>query len=317
MKPVLEHLPKDNDQSFVTRFFDYQYYPTPWHYHPEMEIVLVTESTGKRFIGDHISDFKPGNLALIGSNIPHTYRNDDKYYEKDTSLRASSIVVHFTEDSLGQDFLNLPEGKVLRGLFEQASYGLEINGKANHTIGKKLHELVLLEGLKKWLCLTEILLDISNAKNDAIKITKAKYVGYNEKESTRLCNVFNWVAANLEQEITLSEAARVAQMNVNAFSRFFSLRTRKTFSEFIQELRMQKAARLLMESDMPITQICFECGYNNISNFNRRFLSFYNMNPMKYKKTFLKNVTNENKKRSAVNLSLKNLPYSVSFLPAD
>src|SRR6476646_6374899 len=128
MRPALEHLPKEKDQSFVVKFFDYHYYPTPWHYHPEMEIVLVTESTGKRFIGDHISDFKPGNLALIGSNIPHTYRNDDKYYDKDSPLRAKSIVVHFTEESLGQDFLDLPEGQVLRGLFEQAAYGLEISG---------------------------------------------------------------------------------------------------------------------------------------------------------------------------------------------
>ena len=288
MKPVLEHLPKENDQSFVTKYFNYHYYPTPWHYHPEMEIVLVTESTGKRFIGDHISDFKPGNLAFIGSNIPHTYRNDDKYYEKESLLRAKSIVIHFTEESLGQDFLDLPEGQVLRGLFEQAAYGLEIKGKTNHKISNKLHDIVSLTGLKKWLCLTEILLDIADAKNEAAKITKARYIGYNEKESTRLCNVFNWVAANLEKKISLTEAARVAQMNVNAFSRFFSLRTRKTFSEFIQELRMQKAARLLMDSDMQITQICFECGYNNISNFNRQFLQHYEMNPMKYKKTFLK-----------------------------
>ena len=307
MKPVLEHLPRENDQSFVTKYFDYPYYPTPWHYHPEMEIALVTESTGKRFIGDHISDFKPGNLALIGSNIPHTYRNDDKYYDKNSSLRAKSIVVHFTEESLGQDFLDLPEGAVLRGLFEQAAYGLEISGKTNHEISNKLYDIVSLNGLKKWLCLTEILLDIANAQYDAAKITKARYIGYNEKESTRLCNVFNWVAANLEKEISLGEAARVAKMNVNAFSRFFSIRTRKPFSEFIQELRMQKAAKLLMDSDMPITQICFECGYNNISNFNRRFLNFYNMNPMKYKKTFLKNVTNENKKMATVNTSFKNL----------
>jgi AraC-like DNA-binding protein len=300
MKPVLEHLPKESDQSFVTKYFDYHYYPTPWHYHPEMEIALVTESTGKRFIGDHISDFKQGNLAFIGSNIPHTYRNDEKYYEKASLLRAKSIVVHFTEESLGQDFLELPEGQILRGLFEEATYGLEISGKANETISNKLYDIISLSGLKKWLCLTEILLDIANAKNEATKITKARYVGYNEKESTRLCNVFNWVAANLEKEISLVEAARVAKMNVNAFSRFFSLRTRKTFSEFIQELRMQKAAKLLMDSDMPITQICFECGYNNISNFNRRFLNFYNMNPMKYKKTFLKNVTNENKKMAAI-----------------
>jgi AraC-like DNA-binding protein len=290
MKPALEHLPREKDESFVVKYFDYKYYPTPWHYHPELELVLVTESTGKRFIGNHISDFKPGNLAFLGPNIPHTYRNEDKYYEENSLLRAKSIVIHFKEDSLGNDFLNLPEVHILNKLFEQSAYGLEITGKTNQKLSKKLFDIVSFSGLKKWLCLVDILLDIAVAEKDAVPITHSPYVGYNEKESTRLCNVFNWVMANLENNMTLAGAAQIAQMNVNAFSRFFSLRTRKTFSEFIKELRLQKAAKLLIESELPVTKICFECGYNNISNFNRQFLNYYHMNPVKYKKGFLKNI---------------------------
>jgi AraC-like DNA-binding protein len=288
MKPALEHLPKEKGESFVVKYFDYHYYPTPWHYHPELEIVLVTESTGKRFIGNHIADFRPGNLAFLGPNIPHTYRNDDKYYEADSALRAKSIVIHFTAASLGNDFLQLPEAKLLQQLFEQSAYGLEIIGKTNEKVSNKLFDIVSYTGLKKWLCLVEILLDMASAARDCHRITASPYIGYNEKESTRLCSVFNWVVANLQNDMTLNEAAAIAQMNPNAFSRFFSLRTRKTFSEFTRELRLQKAARLLIESETPVTQICFECGYNNISNFNRQFLEYYNMNPVKYRKTFLK-----------------------------
>jgi len=288
MKPALEHLPIEKDESFVVKFFDYNYYPTPWHYHPEMEIVLVTESTGKRFVGDSISDFKPGNLALIGPNIPHTYKNDDKYYEAGSSLRASSIVIHFTEQSLGDDFLKLPEASVLYKLFEQSFYGINISGKTNALISQRLHDILNETGLKRWLSLVEILLQIADSAKDTCGITQARYTGYNERESTRLCNVFNWIAANLEKEINLKDAAGVAQMNVNAFSRFFSLRTRKTFTGYVQELRLQKAAKLLIEGELPVTEICFECGYNNLSNFNRQFLNHYEMNPLKYKKTFLK-----------------------------
>jgi len=286
MKPALEHLPREKGQSFVVKHFDYKYYPTPWHYHPEMEIVLVTESTGKRFIGDDISDFKPGNLAFLGSNIPHTYRNDDKYYENGSGLRAQSIVIHFTEASLGNDFLQLPEAAALTKLFEQSAYGIEITGKTNLSISKKLIDIVAASGLKKWMILVDILNEIAVTKKDRRNITQSPYTGFNEKESTRMCNVLNWVVANIENNITLDEAAVVAQMNPNAFSRFFALRTRKTFSEFVKELRLQKAARLLIESDMPVTHICYECGYNNISNFNRQFLNYYNMNPVKYKKEF-------------------------------
>jgi AraC-like DNA-binding protein len=287
MKPALEHLPKEKDDSFVVKFFDYNYYPTPWHYHPEYEIVMVTESTGKRFIGDHISDFKPGNLALLGPNIPHTYRNDDKYYEQNSSLRAKSIVIHFTEASLGNDFLELPEARLLKKLFERSLYGLDIYEATYEKVSKKLYDIVSLQGMKRWISLVDILTDLAESKNMA-PITKTTHVGYNEKESKRLCSVFDWVTTNFENEIKLSEAAQIAQMNENAFSRFFSLRTRKTFSGFVQELRLQKAAKLLVENDMTITQVCYECGYNNVSNFNRQFLNHYQMNPMKYRKTFLR-----------------------------
>lgn len=287
MKPALEHLPKEKDHSFVVKYFDYNYYPTPWHYHPEYEIVLVTESTGKRFIGDHISDFAPGNLAFLGPNIPHTYRNEDKYYEEGSTLRAKSIVIHFTEASLGNDFLGLPEARLLGKLFERSLSGLDLSGSTAQKVSNKLHDIVSLSGLKRWLCLMEMLLDIAESKT-ATPITKTAHVGYNEKESKRLCHVFDWVTANFEQDIRLSEAARIAGMTENAFSRFFSQRTRKTFVGFVQELRLQKAAKLLVESDMTITQVCFECGYNNVSNFNRQFLNYYAMSPLTYRKTFLK-----------------------------
>lgn len=292
MKPALEHLPRENGESFVVKHFDYDYYPTPWHYHPELEIVLVTESTGKRFIGNHVSDFKPGNLAFLGPNIPHTYRNEDYYYEGNATDRAQSIVVHFGEDSLGQDFLNLPEASPIINVLEESAYGLEILGNTNTNVSKKLYELIALRGMKRWICLVDILLEIAHAGVNKQRITPAPYIGYNEKESTRLCNVLNWVTANLEEELTLNDAAAIAQMNTNAFSRFFSMRTRKTFSTFVKEQRLQKAARLLIESDFSITQICFECGYNNISNFNRQFLDYYKTNPGKYKKGFLNTLEN-------------------------
>lgn len=286
MKPALEHLPREQDHSFVVKDFDYNYYPTPWHYHPEYEIVLVTESTGKRFVGDHISDFQPGNLAFLGPNIPHYYRNDDKYLEEGAVLRARSIVIHFSEASLGKDFLQLPEATRLNKLFERSLCGLDVLDTTNQKVSKKLHDIVGLSGLKRWICLVEILLDMAESKTLA-PITKSPLIGYNEKESSRLCSVLDWIVTNFDNDIRLSEAAKVAEMNENAFSRFFSLRTRKTFSGFVQELRLQKAAKLLVESELSITEVCYACGYNNISNFNRQFLHHYQMNPLRYKRVFL------------------------------
>jgi len=183
--------------------------------------------------------------------------------------------------------MELPEARLLQSLFERSLYGLDLYGEAYEKVSKKLYDIVSLSGLKRWLCLVDILISMAES-DDMSFITQAQHIGYNDKESKRLCNVFEWVTANFEKEIRLSEAAQIAQMNENAFSRFFSLRTRKTFSEFVQELRLQKAAKLLVENDMTITQVCYECGYNNVSNFNRQFLNHYEMNPMKYRKAFVR-----------------------------
>ncbi|MGZ8559051.1 MAG: AraC family transcriptional regulator [Chitinophagaceae bacterium] len=291
MKPSLERLPLEQNESFVVKYFDYNFYPTPWHYHPEYELVMVIESTGKRFIGDHISEFKPGNLALLGPNIPHTYRNDEKYYSKKSSLRAKSIVIHFSEASLGNDLLFLPEAKPIRQLLQKSLQGFDIGGQTHTEVSKKLIAIVDQKGLRRWHSLVEILMMLAESKK-LKPITSTPQIGYNEKESARLCQVFDWITLNYSSAIKLSDAAKIAGMNENAFSRFFAQRTRKTFSGFVQEMRLQKAARLLVEDEISVTAICYDCGYNNISNFNRQFLNYYNMNPLSYKKTFLKNAKN-------------------------
>ncbi len=286
MKPVLEHLPKENEESFVVKYFDYSSYPTPWHYHPEYELVLVTESTGKRFIGDNITNFAPGNLAFIGPNLPHTYQNDEVYLKAKSKLRAKSIVIHFSEESLGKDFFSLPESQPIKNLFNKSVKGIDVIGQTNTTISKKLHEIIHLSGLKRWFCLMEILVMLAESK-ELSSICKTSLIGNNEKESKRLSVVMNWILQEYEKDIRIAEAAAMCGMSENAFSRFFSQRTRKTFSGYITELRLHKACKLLKENELSVTSICYDCGFNNVSNFNRQFLKEYKMSPVKYRKLFL------------------------------
>lgn len=288
MKPVLEHLPLDPEESFVVKSFDYPYYPTPWHFHPEYEIVLVTESTGKRFIGDSISDFKAGDLAFIGPNLPHLYRNDVEYYSKETSsLRAKSIVVHFLEQSFGEDFLSLPETKNLSNLFSKSLRGIEVTGRTNEIISKKLHELCELKGLARWLQLLEILHLLSESKELTI-ISRTHVVGKNEMESDRMNKVFEFVMKNFTREITVVEVANEVNLAENSFSRYFSQRTRKPFITFVNEVRLNHASKLLQENKLSVSEICFASGYNNLSNFNRQFKNIYKISPLTYARQFHK-----------------------------
>jgi AraC-like DNA-binding protein/mannose-6-phosphate isomerase-like protein (cupin superfamily) len=288
MKPVLEHLPLEPEESFVVKSFDYPHYPTPWHFHPEYEIVLVTESTGKRFIGDSVCDFKPGDLAFIGPNLPHLYRNDPAYYTtKSQPMRARSIVIHFLEKSFGNDFLSLPETRNVKNLLLRSRRGLEVTGSTHAIVSERIHMLCTLTGLPRWLKLLEVL-EILSESGELKDISRTHVVGKNEIESERMNKVFEFVVRNFTREITIREVANHVNLSQNSFSRYFSERTRKPFITFVNEVRLSNACKLLQENKRSVSEICFDSGYNNLSHFNRQFKKVYAVSPLAYARQFHK-----------------------------
>lgn len=286
MKPILEYLPRNSGESFVTRFFDYDYYPTPWHFHPEYELVLVTESTGKRFIGDHICDFGPGNLALIGPYLPHTYKNSSEYLVENSGLRAKSIVVHFKEDTFGHGFFDLPESQRIAGLLEKSFRGISVTGKTNEIVSQKLQGLIEAKGFSRWLLLLDILNILSKSKHISL-ICNNVITGKNTAETLRMNQIIDFVLKNFNREISIAEVADLTNMAENSFSRYFSQRTRKSFTSFVNEVRLNHASKLLIETNKSVTTICMECGFNNLSNFNKQFLKVYQTRPLNFRKLYL------------------------------
>lgn len=285
MKAILEHLPRASTESFVAMNFDYSYFPTPWHYHPEYELVLVTESTGKRFIGDDIREFGPGDLALIGPNLPHLYRNDPQYYAEGARLRASSIVVHFLPSSFGEGFIDLPEAAPILKLLQRSHLGIDVKGSANRLTRTMLGELVELTGMPRWLKLVEILQLLAGTEEYAA-ISRQPVKGLHENDGHRLNGVINMVMQSYHGDIRLEDAANLAGMTPPSFSRYFRQRTRKTFTNFVREIRLTHASKLLQEDLMSVTEVCFACGFNNVSNFNRQFRETYRMSPLAFRKQY-------------------------------
>jgi AraC-like DNA-binding protein len=284
MKPELEYLPRELERSFNTKVMDVPYYPVPWHYHPEFEIKLVTNSTGKRFIGDRIDDFKPGNLALIGPLLPHLYRNGREYYSG-SRLRAKAIVVHFAKNTFGDNFLSVPETAALNQLFAKSTRGLGIVGETNKIVSNKLFELLELSGFMRWLKLLEILHVIAES-DECHFISNSIMTGKSEVESQRLNKVIEYVMNNFAEDIYISDAANLINMAENSFSRYFSRQTGKTFASFVTEIRLSHASKLLIDDTINISEIGFKCGFNNLSNFNRQFSKIYNLNPQTYRKQY-------------------------------
>ena len=287
MKPLLQKLPLPADSSFVLVDFDVPYFETPWHFHPEYEIVLVTESTGQRFVGEHIKEYQTGDLCLIGPNVPHLYRSDEEYYSSNSELRAKSIVIHFNDNFLGKDFFNVPEMKHVQALFEKSNRVLDITGESNQFISNKLHEMFSENPTKRLLSLLEILDNLARSEEYDF-LTSGNSFGTNIKDSDRVNKVFEFVMQNFKEEIRLGEVADLVSMSETSFSRYFKSRTNKNFSDFLAQIRIAHACKLLVEDKMGITEICYESGFNNLSNFNRKFKELMNISPSIYQKELLK-----------------------------
>jgi AraC-like DNA-binding protein len=285
MKPQLLKITPPPNASFNFFIQDTLYFGTPWHYHPEYEIVLVLESTGKKFVGSNISSFKPGDLCMIGSYLPHYYRNEERYYAKETALRAKSLVIHFLEDFMGSKFFELPECQNLKNLLDRSKRGLNFGSKTLKKVASKIEGMKELNGVYRLMELISILNVLSEAE-DIKELNTNPMSLQNEVDSARINDVLSYIVQNYQHEIQLGEVAKLANMSESAFSRYFKKRTRRTFSQFVTEIRIEHACKLLVQDKMSISAVSLESGFNNLSNFNRQFKLVKQTTPLAYRSSF-------------------------------
>lgn len=289
MKPQLHKLPLISDSSFVFSRWECNYFDKPWHFHEEYELVLIDKSRGTKFIGDNVSHFEGGDLFLIGSNIPHLFRNHEDYYTPGAGLEASSIFIHFTGDFLGASFFDLPEMKIVRKLLDQSALALEIHGKAKELIICKLYEMCNEPPSQRLLSLLEILLKLAENK-EASPILSSRFTpssSTNTKDTDRIHKVFEYIMKHFTQEIYVPEIAEMLNMSSASFSRYFKHHTRKTFSGYVTEIRISHACQLLMQGDESVSQIGYMSGFENLSNFYRHFREITGLTPKEYRQRFL------------------------------
>ena len=250
-----------------------------WHYHAELELVVIKKSHGTRFVGDSVENFKPGEIILIGKNLPHMWLNDDSFFQKDPDLIASAFSIHFKEDFLGLDFLNLYSAEHLSKLFKKAERGiqfLDLNFPIEDAIKEILEEQ---DEFQKLIQLLQILQHL--AKHDNIKLLASE--GYLHTKVTEGSDeIHEYIFKNFHRSVQLNDVAAVAGMNPSAFSRYFKRIHRKTFSRYLIEIRIGFACKLLMEDESSISSICYSSGFNNLSNFNKQFRKLKGMNPSEY-----------------------------------
>ena len=290
MKPQLHKLPLAGNTSFLYSQWDCNYFNKPWHFHEEYELVWIRKSEGTKFIGDHISYFREGDLFLIGSNIPHLFRNNEDYYDVAKGLQASSIFIHFTEGSFGPGFFDLPELKSVKLLLEQSAYGLQINGHTRDMITASLEAMQEQSSPRRLISLVDILVLLSESKDMQALLAHPFTQKHpaTDRDTSRIQKVLEYVMQNFQHDLYMPEVAALLNMSEASFSRYFRQNTQKTFSCYVTEVRISNACRLLLQGEENISQIAYLCGFENISNFYRHFKKITGRVPKEYRHSFYK-----------------------------
>ncbi|QEC43437.1 AraC family transcriptional regulator [Pseudobacter ginsenosidimutans] len=287
MRPQLLKVSKAPRHSFSVRQDIVPYINNRWHYHPEIELIHFKKGEGTQFIGDNIKRFKAGDIVLVGPQLPHYWRFDDKYFEEGNKLQADVRVVHFAENFWGDQFLQLPENVNIKGALEKARRGLQITGKTRQKVAELLELLLSSDGSLRIMLLIEALNTIAECK----QLNVLSSIGFKqelvEAESDRVNAIYDYSLKNFKRKIQLEEIAAVANISPNSFCRYFKSRTRKTYSQFLIEIRVGQACKLLIENNLSIKQLCYESGFNNFTSFHKYFKMITGKSPLNYQKEFM------------------------------
>jgi AraC-like DNA-binding protein len=287
VRPQLLKVSKGPDRSFSVRHDLVPHVNNRWHYHSEVELIHFKKGEGTQFIGDSIKRFKAGDVVIVGSNLPHYWRFDDIYFEENTRALADVRVSHFNERFWGEQFLHLPENNNIKTILERAKRGLQITGKTKQIVAELLEQLLVAEGTQRIILLMEALSAIASCK----QLVSLSSIGFKpelvEVESDRINAIYEYSIKNFQRKIQLEEIAEVANISPNSFCRYFKSRTRKTYSQFLIELRVGHACKLLIENNQCIKRLCYESGFNNFTSFHKYFKLITGKSPLTYQKEFI------------------------------
>lgn len=282
MLPNFEKVESNINHSFHINHLKVDYFPSMRHYHPEVEILLVVEGTGTRYVGNSVEPFIPGDLVMIGANVPHEWCSDKNM----GTSQSEAIYILFNMEILGKDFWNLPESKIILKIIQQSKRGIKLTGKTRSEVALLMKSIDTSYGFNRIILLLTIL-ELIAFNNEHYYLASPiiqNLIDNSDKE--RLNKVYKYVIDNLQQDISLDKASSIANLSTAAFCRYFKKRANKTFMQFLNEIRIGQACRLLINENHSVAETGYECGYSNISYFIRQFKKITGFTPLGYRKKF-------------------------------
>lgn len=278
-KPILKKLSPEFGYSLMIQQNIERLHEKPafWHFHPEIELLYVNQGFGKRHIGNHISYFNNSQLLLIGSNLPHNGFTDGM------TRHGKETIIQFHPEFLGSTFFSVPEMKSINTLLERAKKGILFNRDTKNNVGPLIDDMPKYNGFERIVKFLEVLQALALAEDYRILNPEGFNFETEPQDTAKIDIIYKHVNQNFTNHISLDEIADKVSMTVPAFCRYLKRVTGKTFTKLVNEYRVVHATKLLQEQNSSITDICYECGFNNFSHFNKLFKEVTGKSASKYR----------------------------------
>jgi AraC-like DNA-binding protein len=280
VKPVFEKIYNREDASIKVMHLETKTFDHPYHYHPEYELTLITAGSGHRFVGDHTDTFVSTDLILLGKNLPHCWLDFGQ-----SKHLVSAVVIQFSEDCFGKSFFDLPEMHKIQLLLKRAGRGIQFL-KTEESLLDALKNMPAMSGPDQFISFLSILNQLSCSDDFAILSTSEYNMSQTDVKFSRIDKVFDYVSNHFRSVVDLSATAELVNMTPSAFCHYFKKYTKKTFTQYVNEVRIGYACKLLMENDLNVSEVCYQSGYNSLSRFNKCFKKITKKTPLHYRKHF-------------------------------
>lgn len=293
MKMMKEHIDFPLRTAVKVKWQKKPHFTYPWHFHSEIEILYVIKGSGTSFVADSIEPFSSGDLAVLGSNLPHFWRSDEKYHAEESKEKINYIVIQFQTELFRESVLEYTEFQQMKQFFNKASRGIRFHSPFADKAARQIIKIAQSEGIERVVQLV-LLLDSMSKTCDYKLLAGELYQQQNhDYTDKRLIKVLDFLNRYYQQKIDLTQVADIANLHPSAFCRFFKEKTGKSLSGYLADMRISYACKLLSEGKLSVSQICYESGFNNLSNFNRIFKKQTGLTPTNYYQHFHGVVENE------------------------
>ncbi len=283
LKAAYEAVPPNAASSFSVRTFAEEAFTAPYHYHPEYELTLIVQGTGQRYVGSHVADYGPGDLVLLGAQVPHCWKTTPDLTGGQQSV---SVVVQFTHECLGEPFFSKPEVYAIAQLLRRSASGLRFPQASRH-VQAALRQLGQeADPFCRLLALLSLLQELATTPSCEVLDVQQRVGTLAPAERERFHRVMTYLVEHFRGTITLAQAAGVASLTPNAFCKYFKGLTRKTFIETVNDYRLQYATQQLATTNKPVAEICYDSGFRDVSYFNKLFKGQLQRSPLQYRRTF-------------------------------